>query len=195
MLINLWEGITLRIALKWLYDTSSVLAAFCLVAIASLVSANVLLRIIDNGRTLFDLDRIGLQITSLDKYAGFLLIGASFLALAGTFRKNDHIRVTMLLQSVSPGFARILNKWSLFVAICLVAVLGYYALDLTLYYFDTKSVTDGVTAIYLYIPAAIMTFGLFVFLIALIDDLVVLVGGHAPSFELATKDDLIEGKE
>lgn len=45
----------------------------------------------------------GLIIPSYAEFSGFLLAGASFLALAHTFREGGHIRVSMILDRLPPG--------------------------------------------------------------------------------------------
>jgi TRAP-type C4-dicarboxylate transport system permease small subunit len=185
----------MRKVLSALYRASTVLAACCLVAIAGLVALQVFGRLFDGFRTLFGLDPVGLQIPSLAEIAGFLLVGASFLALAGTFRNSDHIRVTILLQAVSPRVARFLNVWAIAVAFALAAFFTKNAWQLALDSYAYNETSYGVIPIPLVYPQLVMTAGLFVFSVALLDDLITALAGHAPSFEAVVKDDPIEGSE
>ena len=72
----------MRKALISLYQASTALAACCLVVIASLVVFQVMGRVFDGARKLFGLEPLGLQVPSLAEIAGFLLVGASYQALA-----------------------------------------------------------------------------------------------------------------
>ena len=58
-----------------------------------------------------------------------------------------------------------------------------------------NEVSFGIIPIPLMYPQAVMTLGLFVLAIALLDDLVTSLRGQAPSFETVVRDDPIEGSE
>jgi TRAP-type C4-dicarboxylate transport system permease small subunit len=45
------------------------------------------------------------HVPGTDAYAGYLMAGAGFLALAHTLKKGEHIRVTLLLSTLK-GRAR-----------------------------------------------------------------------------------------
>ncbi|CTQ53078.1 TRAP-type C4-dicarboxylate transport system, small permease component [Roseibium album] len=185
----------MRKTLNALYQASTVLAACCLVVIASLVVLQVLGRLLDGARNLLGFEPIGLLVPSLAEIAGFLLVGASFLALAGTLRNGDHIRVSILLQAAPPFAARVLNTWAVAVAFSLAAFFTWHAGWLAFDSYSYNEVSFGIIPIPLVFPQALMTLGLLVFAIALLDDLLHALTGHAPSFETAVSDDLIEGKE
>jgi len=185
----------MRKALNSLYRASTVLAACCLVIIAGLVVLQVLGRLLDGARRLAGLEPLGLLVPSLAEIAGFLLVGASFLALAGTFRNNDHIRVNILLQSVPALGAGLLNVWGLAVAFGIAAFFSWHAGWLAYDSYQYDEVSFGIIPIPLVIPQSVMTLGLVVFSLSLLDDLVLAMTGRAPSYETVIKDDLVEGKE
>lgn len=185
----------MRKALNTLYQAATALAACCLLVIATLVALQVLGRIIDWVLVNVGMEPIRFQVPSLAEIAGFLLVGASFLALAGTLRNNDHIRVSMLLQAVPAGAARLLNIWVIAIALALAAYFSWNAAQLALDSYKYSETSYGVIPIPLVYPQAVMTLGLLVFTISLLDDLFVALTGHAPSFEAAVKNDPIEGKE
>jgi TRAP-type C4-dicarboxylate transport system permease small subunit len=91
-----------------------------------------------------------------------------FLALAGTLRNGDHIRVSILLQGVGPAVARLLNIWALAVAFALAAFFTWHALALVLDSYRYNEVSFGIIPIPLMFPQAVMTLGLFVLAIALL---------------------------
>lgn len=185
----------MRKLLNTLYSVSTAMAACCLITIASLVILHVFGRLIDGTRKAFGFEAIGLQIPSLGEFAGFLLVGASFLALAGTLRLGDHIRVTILLQAVSGAAARWLNVWCLAVAFALAVYFTWNAGLLAYDSYKYNEVSFGIIPVQLVYPQSIMTFGLFVFTVSLLDDLVITLLGKAPSFESLGDKDLIEGRE
>nr|WP_319383158.1 TRAP transporter small permease [uncultured Roseibium sp.] len=185
----------MRKALNSLYQASTALAACCLVVIASLVVFQVLGRLFDGARKLFGLEPWGLQVPSLAEIAGFLLVGASFLALAGTLRNSDHIRVSILLQAVPSAFASFLNLWAIAVAFALASYFTWHAGWLAFDSYSYNETSYGIIPIPLVYPQIVMTLGLAVFSVSLFDDLVQILAGRRPSFEAVVKDDLIEGKD
>lgn len=185
----------MRKALNTLYQAATALAACCLLIIATLVALQVLGRIVDYLMTVGGLEPFRFQVPSLAEIAGFLLVGASFLALAGTLRNNDHIRVNMLLQAVPAGVARLLNIWVIAIALAFAGFFTWNAAQLALDSYKFDETSYGVIPIPLVYPQAIMTMGLLVFTISLLDDLIVALTGRAPSFETVVKGDPIEGKE
>lgn len=185
----------MRHLLNMLYKAATALAACCLLTIALLVTFQVLGRLLDGARKLVGLEPAGLLVPSLAEIAGFLLVGASFLALAGTLRNADHIRVSILLQWARPATARLLNIWCLAAAAVFAIFFTWHAGWLAYDSFLYNEVSYGIIPIPLVYPQLVMAFGLLVLAIALLDDLVCAVTGGAPSFETAKRDDLIEGSE
>ncbi len=185
----------MRAFLDGLYRLAGGLAAICLVTIAVLVVAQVIGRLIDGARKLAGFDPLGLLVPSLAEIAGFLLVGASFLALASTLRMGDHIRVSILLQQVPAKVAAVLEVWCLAVAFALVAYFawhsGWQAYDSHVY----GEVSFGIIPIPLWIPQSVMTAGIAVFAISLADDLLSALVGKSPSYAIANRDDVIEGVE
>src|SRR3546814_18405186 len=45
--------------------------------------------------------QFGFYLRGLDAYSGYCMSAASFLALAGTFVRGDHIRVTLIISRFS----------------------------------------------------------------------------------------------
>ncbi|NVK34736.1 MAG: TRAP transporter small permease [Rhodobacteraceae bacterium] len=185
----------MRALLNGLYRLSGALAAACLAIIAILVVTQVGGRLVDGTLKLFGLEPFGLLVPSLAEIAGFLLVGASFLALAQTLRMGDHIRVSMLLQHVPARIAQVLEVWSLAVATFLAGYfvwhVGWMVYDSYLY----NEVSFGIIPIPLFIPQSVMTFGIGVFAVALLDDLLVAIQGRQPSYNLAERNDALEGVE
>ncbi|WP_417669956.1 TRAP transporter small permease [Roseibium sp.] len=185
----------MRAFLDGLYRLAGGLAAACLVTIAVLVVAQVAGRLIDGGRKIFGLEPLGLLVPSLAEIAGFLLVGASFLALASTLRMGDHIRVSILLQHVPAAVARVLEVWCLAVAFALVAYFGWHAGWLAYDSYVYDEVSFGIIPIPLFIPQIVMSVGIVVFALSLADDLLVALTGRAPSYAMADREDAIEGVE
>ena len=103
----------MRAALDKLYDAAAWLAAFMMIGTLLMVVLGMLDRY------------VSLNFRGTDMYAGYCMAGAGFLALAHTLKKNEHIRVTLLLNAVSPGTKRALEIWSLCAAVLLSSVWAF----------------------------------------------------------------------
>ncbi|WP_319775557.1 TRAP transporter small permease [Breoghania sp.] len=185
----------MRKALDALYRFSAGLAALSLVIIATMVVVQVAGRVTDGLRSAFGFEPYGLLVPSLAEIAGFLLVAASFLALASTLRNADHIRVNILLQMLPHSLARGFEVWVLAVACGLVGYFAWNAVLLVIDSYKFNEVSFGIIPVPLWIPQAAMAGGLIVFLISLVDDFVVTVSGGVPSYMEAETSDPIEGTE
>jgi len=81
----------IRRALDGLYAASAWLAA------AFLVGTLVMVLVAIAGRWL------NFHVPGTDAYAGYCMAASGFLALAHTLRRNEHIRVTLVIERLSGG--------------------------------------------------------------------------------------------
>ena len=105
----------MRATLDALYDAAAWLAAACMIGVLVMVLLSIA------GR------QFGFYVPGTDAYAGYLMAGSSFLALAHTLKRNEHIRVTLLLNLSPPAMRRALQLWSLGMAVLLSGLLGWYS--------------------------------------------------------------------
>lgn len=175
----------MRRLLDRLYDVALWLAAVTFALIAVLVLAQILGRLTDRVARFLDLPPPGLTIPSLAEFGAFLFTGAVFLGLAGTLQAGSHVRVKLLIRSLPPAAARWLG-----VLVCLAAAgLAVFATwSSWLQVVDSirfDSVSYGMIPIPLAIPQGVMTAGLALFAVALLDAAVTLARGGEPGFETA----------
>ena len=140
------------------------LAASCLIVMLQ-VSANLI-----SGLSEWMWDSpITLGIPNYAQLAGYAFAAASFLGLGYTFRTNGHIRVSVLIHSLSTRGRLWLEAWCLCVASVISLFLSWsavvYVAD-SLYFGD---VSPGTLAVPLWIPQSAMAFGLIVLAIAIMD--------------------------
>lgn len=150
----------LRRSLDGLYDASAWAAALMLVGTLLMV----LLGMLDRYVTL--------NFRGTDMYAGYCMAAAGFLALAHTLKKNEHIRVTLILNSLPPKAKRALELWSLGAAVLLSGLFCYYSIRLAYQSWDFNDVSTGNDATPLWLPQIGMGVGALVLLIAFVDELV-----------------------
>ena len=150
----------MRKALEGLYDGAAWLAALMMIGVLVMVLIGIL------GR------QFNFYVPGTDAYAGYLMAGSGFLALAHTLRRNEHIRVTLLLQSLAGGARRGLELWCLVVAVLLAAVMAYYSVRLSWQSHLFHDISTSNDATPLWIPQLGMAVGTLILLVALLDDLV-----------------------
>ena len=106
------------------------------------------------------LDRqFALGLRGLDAYAGYGIASTLFLAMPGTLQRGEHIRVTLLLQRLSPGLRHVLEWWCILAGIALTWGLAYYACGLVWVSHLTHDTSQGADATPLWVPQIGMALG------------------------------------
>ncbi len=183
----------MRKALDALYGATLVGACIAMAAIAALVLVQVIGRVIDRIAVWLGIARFGLAVPSLAEIGGFLFVAAAFLALPYTLRAAGHVRVTLLLRFLGPLADRVLTALVLAAAIGLAAFAGWAVGVQAHSSFMRGSVSFGLIPIPLWIPQAVMTLGIGIFGVALLDELVATVRGRDAAFRTAERQRESEG--
>ena len=184
----------MRLVLDNFYRATLWLSALCLVAIALLVGAQLAGRLIDGALALMHLPRTDFVILSLNEICGYLLAGASFLALAGTLKAGAHIRVTLVLGMFSERARRYLEIWAFGFAAAASGYMTYQLLNFAWVSLRFHEVSNGVIRVPLAYPQATMAVGALMLTVSLFDELVMVIRGGRPSFRKA-EDAITLGKE
>ncbi len=153
----------LRHFLDRLYTGAAYGAAFFMVGVLAMVLASVC------GRLL------GFNLRGSDAYAGYCMAAASFLALAHTLKRGEHIRVMLFLERFGGRFRRALDVWSHLAGTFFCAVLALYSVRLAWQSRLYNDISQGNDATPLWIPQLGMALGAIVLLVAMVDDLVLLL--------------------
>jgi TRAP-type C4-dicarboxylate transport system permease small subunit len=155
-----------RRPLDGLYDAAAWAAAFMMIGTLVMVVLGMLDRYVP------------INFRGTDMYAGYCMAAAGFLALAHTLKKNEHIRVTLLLNAVPPTAKKALELWSLSAAVFLSGLFCFYSMRLSYLSWDFNDISTGNDATPLWIPQIGMALGSLVLLIAFIDELVLEIRGQ-----------------
>ncbi|MBI3157442.1 MAG: TRAP transporter small permease subunit [Burkholderiales bacterium] len=156
----------MRRALDLLYDGAAWLAALAMVGLLAMVLLAIASRQLD------------FHVAGTDAYAGYLMAAAGFLALAHTFKRGEHIRVTLVLGHVGPRARRVLEVWSLVAGTLLAALAAWYAVRLAWQSHLFHDISTGNDATPLWIPQLAMAAGSIVLLVAFVDELVLELRGR-----------------
>ena len=117
-------------------------------------------------------------VVGTDAYAGYLMAGAGFLALAHTLKRGEHIRVTLLLNALRGGGRKALELWALAAASLLALLFAFYSARLAWQSHVFHDISTGSDATPLWIPQLAMALGTAVLAIAFLDELVLELRGR-----------------
>ena len=148
----------MRRLLDFLYDGSAWLAALAMIG----VLLEVLLSIVSR--------QFGFHAPGTDAYAGYSMAAAGFLALAHTLKRNEHIRVTLLLAKLQGSARRALEMWALSAAVFLSGLFAFYSVRLAWISRAINDMSTGNDATPLWIPQIAMAVGTVILFIAFLDD-------------------------
>ncbi|MDF3414750.1 TRAP transporter small permease subunit [Sulfitobacter sp. M57] len=149
----------IRKILDFLYRAAGVLAALCLIAILSLIVAQMIAR------------WTGEIFRGAPDYAGYAMAAASFFAFASALNRGAHIRVSILLNAVSPRWKYPLEIWCFALGAAIAWYFTYYAYWFVYWSWKFNEVSQGQDASLLWIPQSVMVLGGGLLAIALTDNL------------------------
>ena len=153
------------------YKAAGMLSALLILAICLLISAQIVL----NGMGRLMPGVLPSTIPSYADFAGFMLAGATFLAMAYTLRSGGHIRVNLVVQRLSPRVVLMAEFLALTVASVFVGYALYFSGALVLESLHYGDVSNGIIPVPLWLPQSAMTFGMGLLLVALLHTLVDLI--------------------
>jgi TRAP-type C4-dicarboxylate transport system permease small subunit len=154
---------------RWLdrlYDGAAALAALCMIGLLAMVLLSIL------GRQLH------FHVPGTDAYAGYLMAGAGFLALAHTLKRGEHIRVTLLLTALRGRARRALELCALAAASALALLAAFYSARLAWVSYKLNDISTGNDATPLWMPQLAMVAGTAILAVAFVDELVLALRGQ-----------------
>ena len=148
----------MRRTLDRLYDATAWLGALAMIGVLVWVLLSVISR------------QLGFNVPGTDAYAGYSMAAAGFLALAHTLKRDEHIRVTLLIGRLKGKAGKGLRMWALSAAVLLAGLFAYYSVRLAWQSHALNDISTGNDATRLWIPQLAMAIGTVVLLIAFIDE-------------------------
>ena len=135
--------------------------------------------------------QVGFNVPGVDAYAGYMMAGAGFLALAHTLKRGEHIRVTLLLSALHGKWRRAFEIWALTAASMLAALFAAYSCKLAWQSYTFHDISTSNDATPLWLPELLMALGSIVFAIAFVDELVLEIRGRrfVPVSDEATRNE------
>ena len=166
----------LRRFLDALYLGAGYVAACCILLIMMLMIAQSILR------------EMHVRTGAVNDVVSWLCAAAAFFAMAHAFKHGDFVRVTLLLEKVSPAAQRRFEMAALAIAAVAVGYLAWWANRFTWdsYVFDETA--QGMLPIKMWIPQSTFAIGAILLFVAVFDELVVVLRGGRPSYVVAVEE-------
>jgi TRAP-type C4-dicarboxylate transport system permease small subunit len=156
----------IRRLLDGLYNGAAALAALFMIGLLLMVLLSIVSR------------QLHFHVPGTDAYAGYLMAGSGFMALAHTLKKGEHIRVTLLLKMLRGRAQRGLELWALGAAALLAMLFAFYSVRLAWMSHVFHDISTANDATPLWIPQLAMALGTIILAIALLDELALEVFGR-----------------
>ena len=166
----------LRRLLDVLYAGAAYLAAGFVFAIFAVMIGSTVMR------------ELGLRTGGTDDLVAWMCAAAGFLAMAQAFRHGDFVRVTLLLDRLSPATGRRFEIVALTIGTAFVAYLAWAAGMFVYESWDFGDMANGLIAIPLWIPQSSFVVGTLLLLLAFVEQLVTVVRGGRPSYVIAVEE-------
>ena len=166
----------MRRLLDGLYLGAGYLAAGCVLLIMLLMIAQTILR------------EMHIRTGAVNDVVSWLCAAAAFLAMAHAFKHGDFVRVTLLSEKVSPAMQRKLEIAALAIALLAVGYLAFWANRFTYESWVFNDIAQGLLPLPMWIPQLSFAIGSILLLIAVLDELIVVLRGQRPSYVVAVEE-------
>lgn len=157
----------MRSFLNRLFDAAGYLAGLFMIGTLLTVLSSIL------GRSL-----PAFELPGADAYAGYCMAASAFLAMAPTLRRGEHIRVTLIINCLSPKGYRALDLFCHGAALLVSGALAWYSSGVVWQSYAFNDISTGLDATPLWMPQLGMAIGSAVFALAFAVDFVDLLAGR-----------------
>ncbi|HEX2650679.1 MAG TPA: TRAP transporter small permease [Burkholderiales bacterium] len=163
----------MRRFLDRLYDGAGVLAALCLAAIFVVMMAASLSRV------------IGWPIQGADDVTAWLCGACAFLAIGHTFRHGELVRVGLWLDHLKGNARWVAELFALFVTAAFTLYMNWAVARFVYESWKFHEVAQGIIRIPIWIPQLCFVAGVLIFLVAVLDELLLVLKKQKPTYQVA----------
>jgi TRAP-type C4-dicarboxylate transport system permease small subunit len=164
---------------RWLdrlYDAAGAIGACFVLIIGVLMIGQSVLR------------EFGVRTGAVNDVVAWCCAAASFFAMAHAFKHGDFVRVTLLLEHVSATRRRTLELISLAIGSVAVGYLAWWACRFTYESWAFGELAQGLLPIPIWIPQSGFALGSILLLVAVLDELVLVLRGGRPTYVTAVEE-------
>lgn len=170
--------------LQRIYDLCAALSGGLIICICLLISAQIVL----NAMGRLSPGLLPSTIPSYADFSGFMLAGATFLAMAHTLRAGGHIRVSLVTARLPMRFQIVVEGFVLLTAASLIGYAAWFMVGLVAESVHYGDVSNGIIPVALWIPQSVAAFGITLLLVAVLHTFFDLIRAGKPV--LSTPDEV-----
>ena len=126
--------------------------------------------------------QFGFPTGAINDLVAWLCAAAAFLTMAHAFKHGDFVRVTLLMEKMADATRRRFELACLSIATVAMAYLAFWACRFTWQSWQFHEVAQGLWAVPIWIPQLSFAFGSLLFLVAVLDELVLVILGEVPTY-------------
>jgi TRAP-type C4-dicarboxylate transport system permease small subunit len=160
----------LRRALDGLFLAAGALGALCVALICALMIWQSIGRL------------MGVATGAVNDIVAWLCAASAFFTMAHAFKHGDFVRVTLVLEKLSVPNRRRFELVCLAVACVAMGYLAWWACRFTFESWQFNELAQGLWAIPIWIPQMSFAIGSVLFLVALVDEFLIVVRGGIPTY-------------
>jgi TRAP-type C4-dicarboxylate transport system permease small subunit len=127
-------------------------------------------------------------IPSYADFSGFMLAGATFLAMAHTLRAGGHIRVNLVTSRLPMRLQLVAEGFALVAAASLIGYAAWFMVGLVFESIHYGDVSTGIVPVALWIPQSVAAFGIALLFVAILHTFIDLLRTGKPV--LSTPDEV-----
>lgn len=164
---------------RWLdrlYDGSAYCGAFFVCAIFVVMIGGALTR------------PMGISLSGTDDLVSWMCAAAAFLPMASAFRRGDFVRMLLVLDKLSPARRRFGEIVALMVAFVASAILAGWATFGVYESWRYDEMSIGLLVVPIWIPQLSFAIGASILLIAVADELLAVLRGRRPAYQVAVDE-------
>ena len=163
----------IRFLLNALYQLSGAAAACCLAGICVVMLAQVA------GR------EAGVLLRGADDITAWLCAASAFFALAHTFRRGELVRMMLVADWLQPRKRARLEIFALAIAALFAGFMLWSVSRFVYESWQFNEMAQGLLRIPIWIPQLSFVIGVWIFFIAVLDDLLAVLRGRPPAYRVA----------
>jgi TRAP-type C4-dicarboxylate transport system permease small subunit len=171
----------MRRFLDRLYAESGALAAICVFLICALMLAQAFAR------------GLGGQIRGADDIVSWLCAAAAFLALGHTFRHGELVRVGLLISRLPAAGRWAAELGALTITAAFLAYTLWASARFVYESWKFNEVAQGLIKVPIWIPQMALVLGVIIFLVAVLDELLVVIRKQKPAYQRAEEERIASG--
>jgi TRAP-type C4-dicarboxylate transport system permease small subunit len=171
----------MRRFLDRLYYGSGALAAICLAAICVLMLAQAF------GR------EAGFLVRGADDIVAWLCAASAFFALGHTFRHGELVRVGLLVNRLGGRSRRLAELFALGITAAFVAYMLWAVGRFVYESWKFHEVAQGLIRLPIWIPQTTFLVGVLIFFVAVLDELLRVLGKQKPAYQVAEEERAASG--